>query len=955
MGSPERGAGTSQAELADHSQRWPTWDVRDPRALARYVDGRHVEGLDLVPDALHDQRAPESGGAGPGGSAQVNRALTVEVLTRLAARNIPYRTAELAPDGSQRLQHPSQLRLEAASCLDLSIAMACACDRAGLAPLVVLGWPQLGAVGHAWLVIDLWRAPNQRSHDDAGLSQLAPEELVEELAAPRYLAIDVAASALTYDGERREADQRVGVALRDTDGLANAHLRDLTVVDVKVEHARLRQLHGGQVPTYAAPQDSQRPEIIEHLPPNPLFRHLSEDRGRLLEQLSAGSGTLLLHGVSGVGKSMLAIEAARRADHGYGWVLNASDEPTLVTELAAVEARRTGFLRPDDVAAREDRRALAAGALARLQRSEQPWVVVIDNANGDPQALRRWLPHPRADHGQKVIITTTNDAWLEADGRKAALPITALPVEPLATSAELPEELELGGLPLLIDAYERLAQHLDVPLGELARRVGELPETCLPPELTGAERASRALWELARDALTAPAATLATAAAWGAADRLDAEGFLTVTQTAVEAWGQLFRSGLVATAGTHHYRMHRRFGAAIRQAEHERDSHTTLRTLHVLTSAGDLLDVEALRTHASWLRDERHWPDRATDPARGRLLHDVAELLEPRTGPGSVVALLEGAQPLLADDDVQRRAGCLHALARRRYQPEHATLDDLEAARQMLADAARLRAEAVARADDEPHRHQRALEEQATLAFQGLVLHKIARTRLRDRTLDADEVEAARAQARQASDIIDRSYQRRLALCDDDDQHPLVLRGRFNQAAPAIGIAQIPQADADLRRDQLLVAERTYQDVYRRRRRLKSTPTAHLAACLHGLAIVNYLRAVLLPASHLRSDSTDELLEHLGHLDDWQLRATHLRVAAHHLAEGQRLREELAADDRDDDVGKSIGLGTKITLARLVWRAAGPDVEKTIRSGFVPLERDLDGELALLRGWARHG
>ena len=957
MGNPERASAALDTATAREKLRWPTWDVRDPVALARYIDGRHVEGLDLVPHELHHQRVEDIGDAGPDRYAAANRQIAVEVLARLAARNIPYRTAELAPDGTQRLQHPSQLRLAAASCVDLSIALAAACDRAGLAPLVLLGWPQLGAVGHAWVVIDLWRSPKNRSHADADLADLPADELAEELAEERYLGIDVSRVALAYDGQRLDADQRIESAIRGTEALAGSHQRDLAVVDVKVEHARLRDAHHGEVPTYDAPEDSQRPEIIEHLPPNPLFRNLGSDRRRILDQLSTGGRTFVLHGISGVGKSMLAIQAARNADSGYGWALNATDGPTLINELATVEARRTGFIRPDAVSSREDRLALAAGALARLHRSEQPWVVVVDNANGDPKTLRRWLPHPRADHGQTVIITTTNHAWLKLkadDDERALLDVTPLRVEPLAASAELPDDLDLAGLPLLIDAYERLAQHLDVSLDELARRVGQLHPTRLPAELSGADRASRALWELARDELAPPVRALGTAAAWGSPDRLDAVGVPEVANASDEDWGQLFRCGLVATAGTNHYRMHRRFGTAIRHAEHDRDATTTLTTLRALSTAGDLLDVEALNTQAGWLLDDDRWTDTTTNQERGCLLHDTAELLEPRIGPKSVAPLLAAATPLLADDDHHRRAGCLHALARLRYQPLNATLEDLEEARTMIQDATRLRAAAVEQAVDDQHRHQRRLEELATVAFEGLVLHKIARSRLNDPNLDASGIEAARALAQQASDIIDQSYLQRLALCDNDEQHPLVLRGRFNQAGPALGLAQIPQADADLRRDQLLIAEQTYRDVYTRRRELKSTPTAHLASCVHGLAIVNYYRAVLLPASHLRGDSTDPLLQDLTYLDDWELRAHHLRVAAHHLAEGLRLREQIAEDDRDDDVGKSISLDTKITLGRLIWRTADPGIETTIQFGgsLTKFELGLGNELRQLQGWA---
>jgi hypothetical protein len=86
-------------------------------------------------------------------------------------------------------------------------------------------------------------------------------------------------------------------------------------------------------------------------------------RASLERELAAASDTIVLRGESGMGKSMLAARRAAAADHGFGWIPNASDAQTLV----------------------------------------------LDDTNGDPSTLGAWVP--TLGPGQTVIVTTTNAAW----------------------------------------------------------------------------------------------------------------------------------------------------------------------------------------------------------------------------------------------------------------------------------------------------------------------------------------------------------------------------------------------------------------------------------------------------------------------------------------------------------------------------------------------------------------
>nr|WP_202523666.1 tetratricopeptide repeat protein [Kitasatospora sp. SID7827] len=139
------------------------------------------------------------------------------------------------------------------------------------------------------------------------------------------------------------------------------------------------------------------------------------DRGELLERLRAavaadtGNEVLVLHGLGGCGKTAVACAVFEHATREHGrlglWV-NASDPASLRAGMLAVAADRgaeDGAL----TAARNGLRAAADLVWHHLERSDQPWLLVLDDAD-DPAVLRDggWLrTSPRG-----VVLVTTRQA-----------------------------------------------------------------------------------------------------------------------------------------------------------------------------------------------------------------------------------------------------------------------------------------------------------------------------------------------------------------------------------------------------------------------------------------------------------------------------------------------------------------------------------------------------------------
>ncbi|MFF3096944.1 tetratricopeptide repeat protein [Streptomyces cyaneofuscatus] len=142
-----------------------------------------------------------------------------------------------------------------------------------------------------------------------------------------------------------------------------------------------------------------------------ILRDRSELVGRLREAVSedAGNTVFVLHGLGGCGKTAVAcalFEHATRERGRVGLWVNASDQASLRSGMLAVAADR-GARDGELMAARNGLRAAADLVWNYLDRSDLPWLLVLDNAD-DPAVLRDggWVrTSPRG-----IVLVTTRQA-----------------------------------------------------------------------------------------------------------------------------------------------------------------------------------------------------------------------------------------------------------------------------------------------------------------------------------------------------------------------------------------------------------------------------------------------------------------------------------------------------------------------------------------------------------------
>jgi hypothetical protein len=243
-------------------------------------------------------------------------------------------------------------------------------------------------------------------------------------------------------------------------------------------------------------------------------------RAGLLAQLGAdfraGRPAQVLHGIPGAGKSTIAVEYAQRHrdDNDIGWWIAGEDTDAVPNALAELAVA----LRLADVT---DPIQVALGRLYGVLRKRGRWLIVVDNAAGDPDTLRGLLPQGPGH----VLITCRNPDWPGAG---------AVPVGDLDRADSV--GLLRSRRP---DLDVRDAGRIAAELGDLAQAVeqaaGMLAETELDPagylrELTG--RAEAVLgWDVEGDI------TAGAAAAFGVAfDRLEAEDPAAMQLLTLLAW-----------------------------------------------------------------------------------------------------------------------------------------------------------------------------------------------------------------------------------------------------------------------------------------------------------------------------------------------------------------------------------------------------------------------------------
>ncbi|MFF8646753.1 tetratricopeptide repeat protein [Streptomyces griseoluteus] len=175
--------------------------------------------------------------------------------------------------------------------------------------------------------------------------------------------------------------------------------------------------HHHHVPDWSGPDSVRRPSVGRA--PVVLRDRVGEmDRLRAAVEPGVGNRVYVLHGLGGCGKTAVAYTLFHHATNRAGrlglWV-NASDPTSLRAGMLAVAADR-GASDGELMGARSGLRPAADLVWHYLDHSDQPWLLVLDNAD-DPAILRDggWL---RTSPTGTVVVTTRQAAahwWPGAD------------------------------------------------------------------------------------------------------------------------------------------------------------------------------------------------------------------------------------------------------------------------------------------------------------------------------------------------------------------------------------------------------------------------------------------------------------------------------------------------------------------------------------------------------------
>lgn len=415
------------------------------------------------------------------------------------ARGLGYSIQPFRPGGfrGQIIRTASELLEGQGTCVDFAVAAAAGCVREQ-APvyLCVMTWPGMQAA-HAFLAIP--PLPDPR-HPRKGFDPRSNWRRYELATFRNDRVVEFTDYVL---GEYRceivdpTPPQPGGGSLTPAELLAD-HPR-ATVHMVLVQGAVTEEY-----PFYRLPERPRSLGITALLPDLPPEVRRYPSRARKLRQLDKASGTVVVLGDTGVGKSTLALLRAHVAASNRGWFLDASDRDSLRTSLAEAEIQCTG--RRLDNVQKENIDSLIAFARHRLAETVRPWVVVIDNADGEPKNVTDLLPRP--GRGQLVVITSTNPQWKEyAEGADCEVIEVGLLDHGDLSAAEsalpLPDALLRPGLVRLglaaaAEGLNAVGDDLDVPqllrslFGDLASFAARLPNdtvaSCLvaaavmPPE-----------------------------------------------------------------------------------------------------------------------------------------------------------------------------------------------------------------------------------------------------------------------------------------------------------------------------------------------------------------------------------------------------------------------------------------------------------------------------------------
>lgn len=854
----------------DSDRFWPLWGphagfVVDGRvippfaALARYISREAVDGLPQLKVARAE-----------GGDPVQEAALAGALFDALAEGRVRYALDPRTPamDEMQQIRHPAWLLDErVGTCLDLAATFGSMCVDHHLRPLLAIG------ARHALIVLAFDAEPG-RPVELPGCTSETPGVLVvdDAHALARHLEHDAVAAVECIRAAIRRNHHGAEIVPSDYGDARRAGadaLRRMVAHDrVRlVDAAWLHEPYAHQVVPLRAPARALAVHLF--LPGGARPVALFGAQSALAHDLRDAAGVHVVLAPPGQGKSTIARRLVAEAPFGAGWFLDASSPAVLDASLAAAElaqvAARTGAGLTED-----DRAGHAEAARTRLRRASHRWIVALDNADGEPGPILAGMPRPRP--GQLVVITTTNAEW---EHRRD---VQVHRLEPL-TADEVTRQLGdptfvplVAGRALLVDGFTRLARALDVG-------PADLPVQLKADEADG----PMAYWRLAAErALDDDAVHIARLAAYLPPNHVDTAALATLDMPGA-AIARLEAVGVLDGAGGDGIaRLHRLYGEAIRrhlaatEAPARRDAVVAQATSAAPTARvlGEFADAALLELLFEALED-RHRRALGPDRDLGASFAAVGELLELRNRVQRSADAYRLALEHLDEEVLEDRplvATCLHGMVRPIYQHN----DTEEALRPALRDEER--AHALMEAAGLGHKAGKFE------ALRGNLEVKLSQ-------YAADEVAALEAAYRRLE------HARDMRLQDPEATPEERARAVYNLAGPSVRLARAKRAEAARHLDD---AEVVYRDVLARRQQLYQADVhGHVAACIAGLGVVDFLRAVLVASDEIE-------------------RTELLRQATRHAQESARHREELAGRVDDDDVGKSYRLLAKVSVARFL-------------------------------------
>jgi hypothetical protein len=903
--------------------QWPDWKIGDIPALAKYVSVPALDEMGLPATDRYTDADPDVARSIAGSIYESILALRLRYLHE-PWRERQFGFRDFAP--VQRVRYPAWVRRDSGgTCLDLAILYAAALMRAQIRPYLAILYPAAadavqGGQGHAFVIADL-RAPLT----DQRWSPAAPSPM--ELAASPdgdrgSLVIragrELPADLLAVDPTRATTNFPLRDGGRSTkpEGFAQAEAaaaRYLDGNDVKLCDVATARLRGhAELPR---PADTATPAIWTRLPELPGVTDYPS-RQPACRRLAEARGRIVISGPAGLGKSTLACVRAAAADGGYGWFLNAADRSTLQSQLAQAEIdqRARGYQQPLE---RLDQVPFSELAIRRLEVSDAPWVLVLDNADGKPADITPLLPRDIGPN-QTVIVTTTNPAWLDewpesATGR----PATHIELDPLkdADMADLGRELRdrTDGSPLYYEAV----------------RTAVTSGARVPAE---PEQGAGLVWQLAQDCLVRRprALDLAQLIAWApplALPTADFAGFLGpagVADNVADLARWIANAGLVRwrTQPTPSVLMHRLVAARVRADERlipvSGQPPVPAPVALMAAEAGQALmirlgDAESFQRLEALLGGPRD--PRVAARTWGLAVYGIARAGEIRGRSAQSSSLFEKAIGLL-DPELDRSllSECWNGRARylKDYPPK-GPQERMAALDTALAWALTARELATKAAGDAaPGSRDRLwdlIRAERAHAMQALTIRKRA-AHIADPAARKSQLAEAMAMLEQ-SEASRGEYLKSLGIEDSPD----VDRARFNLGGSGIGLAKLSRG-ADAER-YLRAAREAYEGakLLRVRRYGEGIALPSVAACDNGIALAYYYSALFLADPH--RDPLDAYRP-----VDPETRMSSLRRASNACADALRDRTTLAPADRDDgDAIKSDDLTIKISQLRKLLSA----------------------------------